>query len=134
MKKKPIENTYRRKNVKNDVGVVFTSIRRFATLSNRRFRRRRRWKISTHPSGINFNNVLLAAFMLSDPKNVKIILIFNWIVTLLGSVWVRAALRMLIKLTPARKHVGETDSKPANSKSSLYLKDDLNLLKRKKTI
>ncbi len=52
--------------------------------------------------GVNFIKVLRAAFVRADPKSVKRYWQLNWIFTLLGSAHVKAALRMLMKLTPGR--------------------------------
>jgi len=54
----------------------------------------------TGKPGVNFINVLRAAFTLSDPKSVKTYWWLNWTVTLLGSACIKAAHRMLMKLTP----------------------------------
>jgi len=51
-------------------------------------------------SGVNFINVLRAAFTLTDPKSVKIHCQCNWIFTFLGSACIKAVGRTLMKLTP----------------------------------
>ncbi len=51
-------------------------------------------------SGVNFINVLQAAFARADPESVQIQLNRQYIFTLLGSARVKAVCRMLMKLTP----------------------------------
>jgi hypothetical protein len=51
-------------------------------------------------SGVNFINILQAAFMHPDPKSVKKIVQLSVFFTLLGSARVKAARRTLMKLTP----------------------------------
>jgi len=52
-------------------------------------------------SGVNFINILQAAFMHPDPKSVKKIVVqLSVFFTLLGSARVKAARRTLMKLTP----------------------------------
>ncbi len=51
-------------------------------------------------TGVNFINVLRTAFALVDPKNVKRYWGFDWILTLLGSMSVKAVHRMLMKFSP----------------------------------
>ena len=53
-------------------------------------------------SGVNFTNVLCAAFMLVDPKTVKKIENLTVFFTLLGSEGVKAVRRILMKLSPGR--------------------------------
>jgi len=54
-------------------------------------------------TGLNFINVLHAAFTLADPKSVKRYWWLNWIFfTLLGSTSVKAAHKTLVKLTLGR--------------------------------
>jgi len=50
--------------------------------------------------GVNFINVLRAAFAHVDPKSVKRYWGFDWILTLLGSTHVKAVRRTLMKLSP----------------------------------
>jgi len=50
--------------------------------------------------GVNFIIVLQAAFTCADPESVKIKLSCQYLFTLLGYVGVKAASRMLMKLTP----------------------------------
>ncbi len=50
--------------------------------------------------GVNFINVLPAAFEHVDPKSVKRYWGFDWILTLLGSTSVKAIHRRLMKLSP----------------------------------
>ncbi len=50
--------------------------------------------------GVNFTNVLRAAFTLVDPKSVKKIDQLTVFFTLLGSACVKAVRRMLVKLSP----------------------------------
>jgi len=50
--------------------------------------------------GVNFINVLCAAFIQADPQSVKIQLSCQYLFTLLGSVRIEAAHKMLMKLTP----------------------------------
>jgi hypothetical protein len=52
------------------------------------------------PSGVNFNNVLRAAFTNADPKSVAILLSCQYLFTLLGSESIKATRRTLMKLTP----------------------------------
>ena len=51
-------------------------------------------------SGVNFTNVLWAAFALVDPKSAKKTVKLSSFFALLGSAHVKAARRMLVKLTP----------------------------------
>jgi len=55
-------------------------------------------KMST--PGVNFIKVFLEAFTCADPKNVKRYWRLNWNVTLSISAHIKAARRMLMKLTP----------------------------------
>ena len=50
--------------------------------------------------GVNFTNVLWAAFTPADPKSAKKLLNLTVFFALLGSACVKAARRMLVKLTP----------------------------------
>jgi hypothetical protein len=50
--------------------------------------------------GVNFTNVLRAAFTREDPKSAKKLLNLIVFLALLGSVPVKAAHRMLVKLNP----------------------------------
>ncbi len=50
--------------------------------------------------GVNFTNILLAAFMLVDPKSIKKIYNLTVIFTHLGSACLKAAHKMLMKLSP----------------------------------
>ena len=50
--------------------------------------------------GVNFTNILRAAFTRADPKSAKKLLELNDFFSLLGSAPVKAAHRMLVKLTP----------------------------------
>jgi len=52
--------------------------------------------------GVNFINVLRAAFMLKDPKSAKKTVKFSDFFALLEYVRVKAARRMLMKLTHGR--------------------------------
>ncbi len=51
--------------------------------------------------GLNFINVLLPAFTLTDPKNVRTQSSRQYIFTLLGSARIKAIRRALMKLTPS---------------------------------
>ena len=51
-------------------------------------------------SGVNFINILWAAFAPVDPKSVKRYLLLDWILTLLGPMRVKAVRRTLMKLSP----------------------------------
>jgi len=51
-------------------------------------------------SGVNFTNILWAAFMWKDPKSVKIQSSHQYLFGLLGSVNVEALSKMLMKFTP----------------------------------
>jgi hypothetical protein len=51
-----------------------------------------------HRPGVNFINVLQAAFAHIDPKSIKRHWGFDWILTLLGSTCVKAVHRRLMKL------------------------------------
>ena len=53
-------------------------------------------------SGVNFTNVLRAAFALVDPKSAKKAVKLSSFFALLGSSRVKAARRTLVKLTPDR--------------------------------
>jgi len=55
--------------------------------------------ISFRP-GVNFINVLQAAFTCTDPHSVKFQLSLQYLFTLLGSARIKAAGRTLMKLTP----------------------------------
>jgi len=50
--------------------------------------------------GVNFTNILHPAFTSADPKSVKIQLSCQYLFSLLGSVRIKAARKMLFKLTP----------------------------------
>jgi len=58
-----------------------------------------RWFLC-HLPGVNFTNVLRAAFTLKDPKSRKIQASRQYLIVLLGSSNVEAANKMLMKLTP----------------------------------
>ena len=49
--------------------------------------------------GVNFTNILLAAFTRADPKSAKKLLNLNVFFALLGSTSAKAACRTLVKLT-----------------------------------
>jgi len=51
------------------------------------------------PSGVNFINIFCKAFIRADPKSVKWYWWLDWVLTLSGSACVKAAHRMLMKLT-----------------------------------
>ena len=51
-------------------------------------------------SGVNFTNILRAAFVLADPKSTKKLLNLTVFFALLVSAGVKAARRTLVKLTP----------------------------------
>ena len=51
-------------------------------------------------SGVNFTNILRAAFMRKDPKSAKKLLNLTFFFALLGSAHVKDACKMLVKLTP----------------------------------
>jgi hypothetical protein len=51
--------------------------------------------------GVNFTNILWAAFRLSDPKSAKNTVKFSVFFEILGSARVKDAHRTLIKLTPS---------------------------------
>ena len=55
--------------------------------------------------GVNFTNVLLAAFTNADPKSAIKLLNLTIFFALLGSSHVKAACRMLVKLNPGLTHV-----------------------------
>ena len=57
---------------------------------------------STNP-GVNFINVLQAAFTLAGPKSAKKTVMSSSFFAPLGSACVKAACRMLMKLTPTRQ-------------------------------
>jgi len=50
--------------------------------------------------GVNFTNILRAAYMLIDLKSMKIQLSHQYLFTLFGSVCVKAARKMLVKSSP----------------------------------
>ena len=56
-------------------------------------------------SGVNFTNVLQAAFTLADPKSAIKLLNLSVFFALLGSGRIKAARRTLVKLTPGDKPV-----------------------------
>ena len=51
-------------------------------------------------AGVNFTNILQAAFTPADPKSAKKTVKFSSFIALLGSARVKAARRMLVKLPP----------------------------------
>ena len=51
-------------------------------------------------TGVNFTNILRAAFTRADPKSAIKLLILTVFFALLGSVRIKAARRMLVKLRP----------------------------------
>jgi len=51
--------------------------------------------------GLNFINVLLPAFTLTDPKSVRTQSSRQYLFTLLGSAHIKAIRRALMKLTPS---------------------------------
>ncbi len=51
-------------------------------------------------TGVNFTNILCAAFIHEDPKCAKKTDNLYVIFALLGSAWVNAACKMLVKSTP----------------------------------
>ena len=53
------------------------------------------------PAGVNFTNILRAAFTRSDPKKAKKTVKLSSLIALLGSLRTKAACKMLAKLTPA---------------------------------
>jgi len=57
---------------------------------------------------VNFNNILLKAFTLADPKIAKKTFNLTVFFALLGSGCVKAAHKMLVKLTPGASRLGET--------------------------
>ncbi len=58
--------------------------------------------------GVNFINVLHAAFTLADPESVKFQLSCQYLFVVLGSVRVKAAQKMFMKLTPSVKAENKT--------------------------
>ncbi len=60
--------------------------------------------------GVNFSNVLRTAFTLADPKSAKKTVKLSVFFALSGSARVKAAHRMLMKLTPG---IPSKDSKPS---------------------
>ena len=59
------------------------------------------WIRSASKAGVNFANILQAAFVREDPKSAIKLLNLTVFFAFLGSERVKAALRMLVKLTPA---------------------------------
>ena len=57
---------------------------------------------SFYLSGVNFTNILRAAFRHADPKSAKKTVRLSSFFALLGSGRIKAARRTLVKLTPAR--------------------------------
>jgi len=53
--------------------------------------------------GVDLINILLKAFACADPKNSKRYWQLDWILTLLGSLCIKAARKMLMKLTPCNR-------------------------------
>jgi len=51
-------------------------------------------------SRVNFTNILRAAFMHTDPKSAKRQSSHEYFSVLIGSAWVKAARKVLVKLTP----------------------------------
>ena len=58
-------------------------------------------------AGVNFTNVLQAAFTPADPKSGKKLLNLTVFFALSGSAGVKAARRTLMKLTPGDREYGE---------------------------
>ena len=94
-------------NVNNTGGSALIKIRvaSFITLIPATSRTCRRSLEEVHPvlhrrPGVNFINVLWAAFMLKDPKSANHLLDLTVFFALLGSAHVKAACRTLIKFTP----------------------------------
>ena len=56
------------------------------------------------PQGVNFTNILQAAFMHKDPKSKKMTIKLCSFIALLGSVRIKAARKMLVKLTQRRQN------------------------------
>ena len=65
--------------------------------------------------GVNFTNVLRAAFTRADPKSAKKTVKLSSFIVLLGSARVKAACRTLVKLTPDRGHGGRVRAKDLGS-------------------
>ena len=65
--------------------------------------------------GVNFTNVLQAAFTLADPKSAKKSLKLSSFIALLGSVRVKAVRRTLVKLTPGDSSITEEYSSKKNN-------------------
>jgi len=55
-------------------------------------------------TGVNFINVLQAAFVLADPKSAKETVKLSVFFALLGSALAKAAHKTLVKLTPVEKN------------------------------
>jgi len=72
---------------------AFTTFERFTCSGESGFR-------PEQISGVNFANVLCAAFTLIDPENVRTQSSHHYYFTLLGSARLKAAQKMLMKLTP----------------------------------
>jgi len=66
--------------------------------------------------GVNFTNVLRAAFMLLGPESVKNTVKLQFLFTLSGSLRVKAVHRTLMNLSPCAEKAGEMDKK--NHKTS----------------
>ena len=70
--------------------------------TNYTFARCSNWLVKL-TTGVTFTNVLGAAFMCADPKSAKKTVKLSSFIALLGSARVKAACRMLVKLTPEQQ-------------------------------
>ena len=60
-------------------------------------------------SGVNFTNIIRAALMLADPKSAKKLLDLMIFFALLVSAQIKAAHKMLMKLTPEIEIIGQPE-------------------------
>ncbi len=85
-------------------------------------------------SGVNFTNVLQAAFMLIDPESIKKIDNLTVFFTLLGSARVKAVRRMLMKLSLGKPNHFQTCKKGSSDSKSEIFEVEKMLLELKKLI
>jgi len=72
--------------------------------------------------GVNFMNILLAAFMRADPKSLKFQLSRQYLFMLLGSTRLKALRKTLMKLTPGEGGWTSTKYSAMNQvTTSLYI-------------
>ncbi len=85
----PFNNWKKKENIGSKMG-----------LTKKYLKKRKFLKWNILPPGLNFINILCAAFTHADPNSVKRYWQLNWNFTLSGPVWVKAVCRALVKLRP----------------------------------